>query len=311
MQLAFVSFLSSDKLVLPGLLFTPNKKTKQVAIWLHGMGDNGIFYNPARINALGEALTNQGIALLAFNNRGAHNRKSLKIADETIPEEDRVYTGGTHYETIRECVDDIDGALVYLQEKGFSVPYLIGHSSGANKICVYHKYAKLNPVKKYVLAGPGDDSGLFYNELGPRRYTIALKYAQDKLKQKPKTTMPKYTGMHPFSAQAAFDILNPDGDYNNFPYYEATTHRLGTKQLFEEIRTFDRPTMVIFGEHDEYTYTAGSTAKALDLFRKYLPKELQTQCRYQSLPKTDHGFHGAERQFAEAVAKWLSKPGEH
>ena len=57
MKLAFVSLLSSDKLKLPGLLYEPDKPTKKAAIWLHGMGDSGVFYNPERINALGKALT--------------------------------------------------------------------------------------------------------------------------------------------------------------------------------------------------------------------------------------------------------------
>jgi alpha-beta hydrolase superfamily lysophospholipase len=158
MNLELVSVLSTDKLLLPGLLYTPDKQTMKAAIWLHGMGDSGTFYNTERINALGHALNQKGIALLGLNNRGAHNRKDLHIADEGLPDEERSYQAGTHYELIRDCVKDIDGAAQFLQERGYSELYLIGHSTGANKVCVYDANAAHNPFSKYVLAGPGDDT---------------------------------------------------------------------------------------------------------------------------------------------------------
>ncbi len=77
MNTEHVSFSSSDHLTLPGLLYTPARASKRVAVWLHGMGDSGVFYSPKRITALATGLTEQGIALLAFNNRGAHNSKLL------------------------------------------------------------------------------------------------------------------------------------------------------------------------------------------------------------------------------------------
>ncbi|HVA11440.1 MAG TPA: alpha/beta hydrolase, partial [Candidatus Dormibacteraeota bacterium] len=158
-KLQLVSITSSDKLLLPGLLYTPEQATKQAAIWLHGMGDTGTFYSPARINALGNGLTSKNIALLAFNNRGAHNAKTLRIDDESLPEDQQNYQGGTYYEKIADCVHDIDGAVAFLHKQGFSTLYLLGHSTGANKICAYHARAKHNPFTKYVLASAGDDSG--------------------------------------------------------------------------------------------------------------------------------------------------------
>jgi predicted esterase len=61
MTLELGSFLTTDGLKLPSLLYAPDKPTQRAAVWLHGMGDNGIFYRPERINALGEALTKRGI----------------------------------------------------------------------------------------------------------------------------------------------------------------------------------------------------------------------------------------------------------
>ncbi|HXR49643.1 MAG TPA: alpha/beta hydrolase [Verrucomicrobiae bacterium] len=306
MKLEFVSFLATDKVKLPGLLYTPQSSTKKAAVWLHGMGDNGVFYNPKRMNALGEALTEKGIAFLAFNNRGAHNSKGLSIDDESLPEEDRRYPGGTYYEKVADCVHDIDGAVHFLKACGFSELYLLGHSTGANKICAYHVRVSKNPFSKYVLAGPGDDTGLFFTDLGPKRFWQAVQYAARAVSEgDPLKTMPKYTGMYPFSAQSAWDILNPDGDYNTFPYYEFTTERLGQKQLFEEYQKINRPTLVIIGEHDEYMTTAGSAAGALEILLKHTPNAMMKHHDFTLLPGADHSFHDSEQAFAEQVAGWL------
>lgn len=307
MRLELVSILSSDNITLPGLLYRPDRETKKAAIWLHGMGDSGVFYDAELINPLGKALAERGIALLAFNNRGAHNKKSLKFADETLPEEDRRYRGGTYYELIADCVHDIDGAAAFLKEQDFSTLYLLGHSTGANKVCAYHVRAEHNPFSKYVLAGPGDDVGSFFHELGEKKFWAALRYAAKFAKTEPYRTMPKYTGMYPFSAQSAWDIMNPDGDYNTFPFYEAVHGRIGKKPLFEEYRRLDRPTLVIFGAEDEYTNHVGGAKEALKLFTGHTSNAMLKQVDFATVPSGDHSFHPVETSFAKQVADWLAR----
>lgn len=303
MRLEFVQLLSTDKLKLPGLLYAPEKPTKKAALWLHGMGDNGMFYNPKRINALGKALTDQNIAFLSFNNRGAHDQKIISIADS-----EEKFQGGTHYELIGDCIKDIEGAVQFLKARKYTEFYLLGHSSGANKICVYNQKARQNPFSKYVLAGPGDDIGLCYSELGEETFLGALKTAGALVKTgKSLETMPEKSGMYPFSAQAAQDILDPDGDYNTFPFYEVTSKRLGGKQPFQEYRTIRIPTLVVYGENDEYVYTAGSVSDALILFEENTHKSIVDDSGFLAIAEVDHGFNGAEDSFATAVAAWLSR----
>jgi pimeloyl-ACP methyl ester carboxylesterase len=307
MTLELGSFLTTDGLKLPSLLYAPDKPTQRAAVWLHGMGDNGIFYRPERVNALGEALTKRGIALFAFNNRGAHNTKRLKYADKALPEEERGYLAGTYYERIADSSHDINGAAANLADKGYHELYLIGHSTGANKICLYQAKAGKNPFRKYVLAGGGDDTGLFFQTLGPKKFWAALKYAAeavtngDGLK-----VMPKYSGMYPFSAQATWDILSPDGDYNIFPFYEYTQERLGEKPLFAEYRSIDRPTLVINGEADEYMTTAGSATAALDILMKQTSNQMLKQTDFMLVHDADHSFIGLESEFADKVGEWLA-----
>lgn len=307
MNLELLTILATDKVQLTSLLYTPDQPTKKAAVWLHGMGDSGVFYNPPRTNALGKALTSRGISFLALNNRGAHNVKSLRIADENLPEEDRSFQGGTYYELINDCVHDIEGAIRFLEQKDYDEFYLLGHSTGANKICVYHLTAKKNKFSKYVLAGPGDDSGIFHTELGEEKFWQAIKQAKQAIKSgQPLKIMPTNSGMYPFSAQSTLDILDPDGPYNTFPFYEASTRRLGKKPLFKEFRSIDKPLLIIFGEDDEYAFTAGNATKALDILKKNTNPAITAKSSYKLISGADHSFHGTEDEFAKTTADWLA-----
>ncbi len=306
MRLELVSLESTDGIGLPGLLYRPDHDTDQVAVWLHGMGDNAVFYKPDQINALAESLTDRGIAFLAFNNRGAHGKKSLRYADEALPEEDRRYRGGMYYERISDCVYDIDGAAAFLRHRGFLRLFLIGLSTGANKICAYHVRAKDNPYSRYVLAGPGDDTGLMFKELGEKKFWAALKYAAAYVSDDPFRTMPKYTGMYPFSARSAHDILDPDGAYNTFPLYEAVHGRIGKKPLFEEYRRLDRPTLIIYGSDDEYTDHVGGSSEAIRVFMRHTSNAMLKKVDSSIIAGADHSFSGREKDFARQVADWLA-----
>jgi pimeloyl-ACP methyl ester carboxylesterase len=292
-SLELVSLEATDKVKLPGLLYSPDKPTGKVAIWLHGLSSS-IFYTPTLTNALGSKLAQQGIALLIFNNRGAHGSKSLRINDDTLPDEDSRYPGGAHFELIEDCIKDIEGVVEFLKSRDFSEFYLLGHSSGANKICAYHIRAKQNPFAKYVLAGPGDDSGLYFQALGAKRFWAAIKYSAEAVSKKdPLRIMPKYSGMHPFTAQSTWDILNPDGAYNTFPFYEATKERLGEKELFYEYKNLDRATLVIIGEQDEYMTTASGADSALKLLMNNTSNERLKKTDFQLVRGADHSFQSS------------------
>lgn len=312
MTLELIKFKSTDGIALPALLYKPKSPTKKVAIWLHGMGDSGVFYNSDRTNALGQNLTDRSIAFFSFNNRGAHYKKVLH---QTSPDgKDNRINGGSRYEKIADCVQDIDGAVAYLSALGYKEFYLVGHSTGANKICVYNHIkagAKAkNPFSAYVLVGPGDDNGLHYSELGKAVFDRALETAKEHIANKiPLAIMPESAGMADFSAQSAYDILNPNGAYNTFPYFEATTERLGTKQLFEAYRSIRIPTLVVIGENDEYVRTAGTASDALILLEENTHESIIDDSGFVSVEGADHNFSEQSDFFAKTVAGWLTGEG--
>jgi pimeloyl-ACP methyl ester carboxylesterase len=306
MRIRLDIFTSTDKLELPGLFYTPDTPTRKVAIYLHGNGDSDVFYQSRLVNVIGRELTSSNIAFLAFNNRGARHKKKLVVAGSGLPGQEDTFVGGTHYELIEDCMNDIDGIIDQLNGEGYLEFYLIGFSTGANKICVYDSKTKNNRVSKYILAGPGDDSGVFYSEIGEKQFWLSIKKSQEFVREgKPLRTMPRYSGMYPFSAQSAYDILNPDGPYNTFPYYETTTKRLGNKPLFEEYKKITKPMLVVFGEFDEFTHAGGGAIKTLNLLESVTSKEAHLKSSFQVINSTDHGFHGQEKKLAKTISSWL------
>jgi len=301
MQLQHLEFRTSDGLDLPGLLYEPDSKTDKVAILLHGNGSSSIFYSPNFGATYAKFLNEKGIAYFPFNNRGAHIIKKL---NKTVGDETQRLKYGCAYEIIKECIFDIDGAIEYLKTLGYKTFYLIGASTGANKICVYNFYKPENPVSKYVLIGGGDDSGFLYSQIGKEKVMQILKTCQQKIEAGNGTELAPEEWMGFYSYQSIFDTLNPDGDYNTFPYYEALNNlKISSKELFREFKSINKTTLVLYGENDEYCY--GKVAEIIEKLKTTTPHP--EKFTFNILPDCDHGFYGKEEVLVKNIAQWLAK----
>ncbi|MFA9288601.1 MAG: alpha/beta hydrolase [Weeksellaceae bacterium] len=302
-KLSLQHFHSIDNLKLPGLLYEPEKPTDAVALFLHGNGSSSVFYS-SMTNALGKSMTDQNISFFAFNNRGALYTKSLKRINSETNTGERV-TYGSYIELIKECELDIEGAINFLETKGYKHFYLIGHSTGANKIAIYNYYKQDNKVEKYILLAGGDDTGLNCDAMGEDNFWKAIKRSKTEIeKGNGMKTVPKSLYPQPYTYQALYDTLNPDGDYNIFPYYEVIQdQRLGTKKLFREVESIVKPTLVIYGEHDEYCY--GNVDGCVKILQTYIGKKPNFE--YQIIPEANHGFDGFQEDLGDIMASWLSK----
>jgi len=276
-----VRFEATDGVPVAGLLYDvapPLRRRKPAGepalhaiIWLHGTGGASIFES-ARTNLLARVFLDHRIAFFPFNNRGA----------QYVRRAGRRY-GGSAFERIRDCVYDIEGAAHELQRRGFREITLAGHSTGANKIAVYDHYKKRNRVKRYVLVAGADDAGLEYAQFGPRRFWSLLKKAR---------TMPRGKLMpgRMVSWRAFYDMANPNGDYNVFPFLAATRGR----RPFRYIRGIKKPALYIYGEHDEFGFDAA-----------LLAKNIGPSGEIVIIRDADHGFTGHEEELARIIAEWV------
>jgi len=270
----FTEFQTKDGLTLPGLL-----------------------YQETRNRPLASALARKNISILYFNNRGAHIIKKLKV--KRGRKETREWFGMA-YEKIKECIEDIDGAISFLKKRGYRTFYLAGASTGANKICVYNFYKPRNDVKKHILLCGGDDVGIYYHMLGKSRFWKLLAEARRRIKaRREKEIIKEMLPDDLLSYGGFFDIANPDGDYNIFPFYEVLRKvRLSTKPLFRHFKSIKKPTLIIYGDRDEYAW--GNVPKIVGILKNYQPG-----LDYRIIRGADHGFKNRENQLAEIVANWL------
>lgn len=303
MSLQLVSFLATDTLKLPGLLYEPEKKTHKAAIYLHGNGSSSIFYSTDRMNTIAKQLNAKGITFFPFNNRGAHYIKTLhKLENDT----DETIEYGMTYELIKECVMDIDGAIDFLKTHGYTEFYLVGHSTGANKIVVYDKYKPDNAVSKYILLAGGDDTGGYFELLGKNKFTNILKKLSKEIDAGyGRQLISKYLVNLIISNQSLYDTINPDGDYNIFPFYEYIKRlkklKISKKPLFEEYKKITKPTLVVYGTADEYCY--GNVRRCVDILKTQT--EGKNNFTYKIIENANHGFDGKIEELTQTLIDWL------
>lgn len=294
-----VRFEATDGVELAGLLYEPKRRSTRAAIFLHGTGGASIF-DSARTNHLATELLKGGIAYFPFNNRGAHLLRRLRARRGGEPHS---IGGGMAHEVIRECVHDIDGAIRELRRRGYRDLYLVGHSTGANKIAVYDHYKQRNPIKRYVLLAGGDDTGLLYEQLGPRRFAAALQKARTMIRERRgDEIVPSSISSLPMSWRAFYDMANPDGDYNVFPFLEVTRGiRLSHRPRFRYLRAIRKPSLVVYGDRDEYC--GGDVSAAVAILADAIGPKANVELAI--VEDADHGFSGKTEELGQLIVSWL------
>lgn len=286
-----VRFDATDGLGLAGLLYEPRRRSTRAVIFLHGTGGSSVFESK-RTNPLASVFTRNGVAYFPFNNRGSHVMR--RFGDGM---------GGCAYERIRDCVFDIDGAVRELRRRGYRDLTLIGHSTGANKIAVYDFHKERVPVKRYVLLAGGDDTGMLYDQLGPRRFRAALEKARAMIKaRRGSELVPSSLSGLPMSWTSFYDMANPDGDYNVFPFLEVMRDvRLGRKPRFRHLRGIRKPTLVLYGENDAYCYD--DVPRCVSILAGALGPRPNFELAI--MEGAGHGFGGFEEEVGEVVVRWI------
>lgn len=295
-----IEITATDGFLLPGLFFEPKRKTKKAVIVLHGNGSSSVFYPIARTAEYAQYFTDKSIAYLGFNNRGSGyvTKISKYVKGQEVDQR-----AGTAYELIKDCVKDIDGAINFLTALGYAELYLLGFSTGANKVCVYNHYKPQNKIQKYILVCGGDDSGVFYRGLGKQKFARLLRTAKGKISQgKGAELVPGGVLGSLYAYQSIYDTLYPDGDYNTFPYvdYFEKLH-LSKKKLFRYYAEIKKPTLVVYGEQDEYCY-----GRVPDILKLLEEKSARPDLHaFANIPGADHGFTGKEKELFLTITKWL------
>jgi pimeloyl-ACP methyl ester carboxylesterase len=149
------AFKTADNERLHGALFTPSESRSDLAlVFVHGVAMN--FYLPP-LFVFGQELATLGFHCFVINTRGH---------DWISRAGNLARFGGAAYETLEDCLPDLDGALDYLEQQGYRRFGLIGHSLGAIKSIIYQGTRRRSDVAGIVSCSAPRQ---FYSERAARQ----------------------------------------------------------------------------------------------------------------------------------------------
>lgn len=282
-----IRWMATDGVELTG--FLAGGRRQRVAIYLHGLGGNA--YRSPMIPALAVACARRRLGLFAINTRG-HD-----VVTSRVQRTRRTPTNGAVYEVFPECLHDLRGALRWLRGRGVRVVYLMGHSTGANKIayalqCGLH--VRGIRIGAAVYLAPGDDIGIQQQVLGRRQYRAMQRVAARWHTRLPHRLMPvKNLGYLDISAASYHSLYGERNRMDQFPFRalrpSAAWRRLTTRRL---------PGLMILGANDEYLPVSAPAIR--DFFLRAYPRF--PVCL---IPRANHSFRDREVTMARRVVQFL------
>lgn len=283
---------TKDKFIHQGIYFKPQKLVKRALLWIHGL--TSTFYSNIKlVELLTEQCEARGYGLAAFNNRGHDIVTGIKKLN---PQEPKGYTrvnGGAGYEVFSGCVYDIEAGIDFLVSQGFSEVILIGHSTGANKVCFYAGKTKHPNLTGVVLASPTSDR--LVPTLDKNKLRKDLKSLQRLINEGKGDEL--LTGYHIFPAtpKRFVSSFSPDSEEDVFHYGEANPKLT----YFSKIKV---PLLVLLGSLDESLDR--SAKQVVAVFDSH-----QKSVNYISaiIPGALHSYNGKENNVVEIIVRWISK----
>jgi pimeloyl-ACP methyl ester carboxylesterase len=287
MSNTLITFLTPKKIQLHGV-WLGDKKAKTVFVFLHGLGGSLFSRSP-----LLELLAAQkDTAVFTFNNRGfglINSFKRKKSKDET-----EYYLAGMAHEKFGECLDDIDGALSYARQRGAKEIFLLGHSTGCQKIIYYLAKKNRAKVRGAILLAPVSDYSTI--NLKDKQYQRALKKAQQ-LRQagKSESLLPTNLWPHAISAQRFLSLYTPSSEEEIFTY--ASSRR---PVLLQKVT---KPILAILAEFDEFNDRPSQAMK------DWFDQSLVSKSKYCSIiiKSTGHSFADREKVVLKEIKNWIKK----
>jgi pimeloyl-ACP methyl ester carboxylesterase len=150
-----------------------------------------------------------------------------------------------------------------------------------------------------------DDTGLYHEFIGNENFHRLLKVSKEKIDQ---WLWEEFVPRDEIfwmllSYQSLYDTINPDWDYNTFPYNEyINTLNLSTQSLFRYFSKIDIPTSVIYGEVDEYC--GWDANQAVKILKEHQNKNITID--YMIVPWADHWFTWCYEELSQAVGRHFS-----
>jgi len=279
-----VVIITPKKYVFHGLWFG-GRRPKRGIVFVHGLGSN-VF---AHHNFL-TPLAGKDTAVLFFNNRGHDTVAGIRRGRRRKP-------GGKAHEIFTECVDDIQGAVNLLRKAKAKKIYLVGHSTGCQKIAYYlSQKNKQRKISGAALLCPISDYA------GIKKFTPAkkLKRAQATARKlvtqkKPHDLLPKNIWPELIDAQRFLSLYTPESKEEIFPYAQPGKAPRALQKIIV-------PLLTMFAGNDEYR------DRSIKEIAAWFKENVQS--RHHSItivPKARHSFKGKEAGVVRAIRKFIAR----
>lgn len=282
--------VTKDKLFHQGVVAFPKVPGKRAVLWIHGLVSR--FYSDTELmNRFADECTNRGMAFAAFNNRGHDYVTSTHKTDSKNPKGYVHTLIGAGVEDFAESTLDVDAAISYFADHGYSEVVLVGHSSGANKACFYSGTIPDIRVAGVVLAGPMSDR---YSASDEETNAKHQAFMEQKIREGKGDELLTGFDFFPLTPKRWMSLLAKGSPEDVFNYHDEK----GALRTFSAITV---PMLVMFGGSDEHAdRPVPEMKKAFDLHA--------ASSKYMSviIPGADHGFTGKEQEFVDTIVSWAA-----
>ncbi len=288
--LRLIECTTLDHLVHQGFFYEPQKKGKIALVWVHGLTGN-FYRNFSLHRALIAQCKKHGWAYLSCNTRGHDMLASIRKVDNSTDSGFTRIPAGAGQEIFTDCVYDIQAYVQYLGTLGYSRMILIGHSTGANKVCYYSaSYPYDARVAGVVLMSPIRD------RLTVPSYMECILWIMKRLValglgKRPLFVPGVFFPITPYRYVSLFSCGSPE---DVFTYGDKPSRSM------HMVSGMKHPAFVVFGEEDEMA------DRPVALIQKEFDSQVY-RLAYTStrIAGSDHGFEGYEHTVAGKIAGFI------
>lgn len=287
METKIIKFYATDGVLLNGYINKGNLNNKKVLIQIHGMTSNCF---KDREEIISRNVEKINIDTICFNTRGSEIAKYIKYqnGDKKL--------GGMAFEDVEESYYDIEGAIKYAIELGYTDIYLQGHSLGSTKIVfTYDKMKKMNGalskyIKGIILLSLVDIPGMCKDYSKPE----SLKYAEEKESNgNVLELMPMESFIHPISVKTFLRYVKYNQNIDFAPYDLEDDE-------FSVLNQIKVPLFMRWGNIKELIKR---TAENQVEFMTRKIKNNNKDIGY--IDEADHSYRGKEEVLAEQIKEFL------
>mgnify|MGYP001563517734 CR=1 FL=1 len=289
-QFYLAEITTKDKLLHQGIYFEPKKKGKKAIFWVHGL--SGTFDGDLALHeAFSYACEKEGWGYAAFHNRGRNLIAGIRKLDGTPPKGHSYFLAGAGQEVFTESVFDIQAGVDFLVKQGFKEIILIGHSTGANKVCYFAATQKNPHVVGAVLAGPMSDR--LDTTLQKEKVKKDIARMRDLIAQGKGDQLLLGYNFFPITPKRFLSLFEPGSTEDVFDYGD----KKPKLRYFSKIRL---PLMVLLAGDDEY-----ADRPMKDIQKVFDTHAKSKQYKSMIIPGALHKFNGKEKEAIQAILDWL------